>query len=116
MLVAGVFIVLQIRFVTVNGAFFQGSWAAEYPMIFILAAYRLMAVAVPYKVDRLCSLKLSYNGAAKVPAEERRQSFNDNRVTLTSKIKTTARGNYEFALGALRCMQYTLREKIFVQQ
>ncbi|KAK6016766.1 hypothetical protein OSTOST_17746, partial [Ostertagia ostertagi] len=44
----------------VNGAFFQGSWAAEYPMIFILAAYRLIAVALPYKVDRLCSLKISY--------------------------------------------------------
>ncbi|XGW08374.1 hypothetical protein V3C99_011028 [Haemonchus contortus] len=44
----------------VNGAFFQGAWAAEYPMIFILAAYRLIAVALPHSVDRIFTLKLSY--------------------------------------------------------
>ncbi|RCN48123.1 hypothetical protein ANCCAN_05808 [Ancylostoma caninum] len=42
---------------TIIGAIFQGSWAAEYPMLLILAGNRLLSVASPVLVNRLCDLK-----------------------------------------------------------
>ncbi|VDK61068.1 unnamed protein product [Cylicostephanus goldi] len=35
----------------VNGAIFQGTWAADYPMILIVAVNRLVAVVLPFKVS-----------------------------------------------------------------
>ncbi|EYC41718.1 hypothetical protein Y032_0559g3456 [Ancylostoma ceylanicum] len=44
---------------SIIGAFFQGSWAVEYPMILILAVNRLMSVAWPMRARYLCGLKVS---------------------------------------------------------
>lgn len=41
---------------SIIGAIFQGSWAVEYPMILILAVNRLVAVLLPYSMDRICSM------------------------------------------------------------
>ncbi|KAK6732718.1 hypothetical protein RB195_016841 [Necator americanus] len=35
----------------INGAIFQGTWAADYPMILIVAVNRLIAVLLPFKTE-----------------------------------------------------------------
>ncbi|VDP13155.1 unnamed protein product [Heligmosomoides polygyrus] len=47
---------------SIIGAIFQGSWAVEYPMILILAVNRLVAVLLPYSMDRICSMTTASRG------------------------------------------------------
>ncbi|KAK5977883.1 hypothetical protein GCK32_007117 [Trichostrongylus colubriformis] len=44
----------------VNGAFFHGSWAVEYPTVLLSAAHRLTAVAWPFSVDWIFSMQNCY--------------------------------------------------------
>ncbi|RCN33579.1 hypothetical protein ANCCAN_20589 [Ancylostoma caninum] len=44
----------------INGAIFQGTWAADYPMTLIIALNRVVAVMLPFKVRLLFGDNLTY--------------------------------------------------------
>ncbi|KIH50853.1 hypothetical protein ANCDUO_19065 [Ancylostoma duodenale] len=44
----------------INGAIFQGTWAADYPMTLIIALNRVVAVMLPFKVRILFGDNLTY--------------------------------------------------------
>lgn len=43
----------------INGALFQGSWAADYPMILVIAVDRLLSVVAPFHVEKFFDARSS---------------------------------------------------------
>lgn len=50
---------MNIDINSINGALFQGSWAADYPMILVIAVDRLLSVVAPFHVEKFFDARSS---------------------------------------------------------